>query len=551
MEVISSKQTEARIEARRAKMVAESNAAIWAETYLRNEFGEPFSFVDRVYQIEPMTLSHPCVACRKGTQGGWTLAFIIRMAFGMIRGEIPRGVIELFPTDDKVSDFSQRRWTPFLDQNRWLLSQYMKSTANVHTKRIGTANLMFIGGQLPHTIQGVDAQSIALTSDPADVIVYEERDLIPEYAIGKARGRLAASRLGWEWSLANPTVPKYGIDALWEAGDQRHWSMRCSACNEWNFPDIEFPNCLMQEPGGEVYLGCIRCRAKLNPRIGRWVPKFPERSKDAISYWSSQLHSVSPACHPRVILAEYNHPPQNNLGDVIKLRLGRPYLDAQYGMTADDVLLRCGTEPQAAASSIPTAMGVDVGAALHVVLGLRLTNDAYRVLACLLVSGWDELKLVANAYNVEVSSLDNEPEIHKAREYQATGRGRIWLSDYTTSVAPYHYDEKTGVITANRTQILDETHFYIMTPGRLVLPAVNTNVKIFAEHCAAMVKIVVKNPRTGAQDAMYRPRGDKPDHFRHAFANFLLAARQQVPVEYRRTHPRSNTPRRTGFNLYE
>lgn len=547
MQTISGKQTEARIDARRARQVASSNAALWAETYLKNEYGEPFAFRDRVYLIEPMTQAHPRVSVIKGTQGGFTLALTIaRMAYGMIHGEIPRGVIILFPTDDKVGDFSQRRWGPFLDHNLAVLGRHIRRTNNVHTKRIGSANLMMVGGQLSHNIRALDAESVALTSDPADVVVYEERDKIPEYAVGKARGRLAASSLGWEWSLSNPTIPGYGIDALWQASDQRHWMVRCSACNEWTSPDIEFPHSLMTAADGEVYLGCVRCRGRLDPRVGQWVAKFAGRSKDHVGYWYSQLMSCSPASHPRIILAEFKNPPEGNLGDVLRLRLGRPYLDAQYGLTAADVLLACGKEPAWAASSIPLAMGVDVGKQLHVVLGLRLTNDAYRIVACLLLDTWDELVRVARAYHVEVASIDNEPEIHKAREYQATGPGRIWLSDYVESVQPAHYSETTGVIKVNRTEILDTGHFYLTTPGRLVLPVVNTTVQIFADQCAAMSKVVTKDAKTGAHKATYISTG--PDHFRHAFANFLLASRQQVPVEYRVTQ--TNAPRRSGFELY-
>lgn len=549
METISANKTNGRIEAGQARTVAASNAALWADTWLKNEYGEPFSFKDRVYLIEPMTLSHPNVSCIKGTQGGFTLALTIaRMMYGMIHKEIPRGVVVLFPTDDKVGDFSQRRFGPFIDHNLGVIGPHIRRTNNVHTKRIGTANLMMVGGQLKHNIKGLDAESVALTSDPADVVVFEERDKIPQYAIGKARGRLGASTLGWEWSLSNPTIPEYGIDLLWKAGDQRHWAVRCDACNEWTFPDVEFPNCLMREASGDVYLGCVKCRAHLNPRHGQWVAKHPGRSKDAISYWYSQLMSVSPACHPRTILAEYTNPPLGNLGDVIRLRLGRPYLDAKHGLTAADVLLCCGRDPAMLSSSIPTALGADVGKVIHVVIGVRLTNDAYRILTCLTVDGWDELKRLAMAFNVEVSSIDNEPEIHKAREYQASGPGRIWLSDYVESVQPANYDEKTHVVKVNRTEILDTTHFYIVTPGRLILPAANSMVEMFADQCAAMVKVVARDERTGDQSSTYLSNG--PDHFRHAFANFLLAAKQQVPVEYKCTQGHPNTPRRSGYDLY-
>lgn len=549
MEVVSSNATNARIGAGQARLVASSNAAIWVETYLKNEYGEPWSFRERVYQIEPMTLDHPKVSCKKGTQGGWTLAFMARMLYGMIYGQIRRGCIYLFPTDVKVSEFSQRRWTGLIDHNPYPIGRHVHKTNNVHTKRVGTANLMMVGGQLTHNVKGLEKESAALRSDPADVVVFEEKDLIPEYSVGKARGRLGASDLGWEWSLSNPTVPGYGIDADWQASDQRHWMVRCESCNSWWCLEIEFPAILRRHADGRVTRSCLKCGKELDIRKGQWVAKFPQRSKDHVGYWWSQLNSLSPACSPATILSEHENPPEGNVGDFQRLRLGLAYLDAQYGLTAADVLLCCGREPALSSSTYATAMGVDVGKKLHVVIGLRLTNDAYRVLTCLLVDSWDELKNVARAFNVELSSLDNEPEIHKAREYQSSGQGRIWLSDYTESVLPASYNLETGVIKCNRTEWLDTTHFYVTTPGRLILPSVNENVKTFADQCAAMAKVVIKDSLTGEQKSFYISKG--PDHFRHAFLNFLLAARQQTPVEYRRTHTPTNAPRRSGFDLYE
>jgi hypothetical protein len=249
-----------------------------------------------------------------------------------------------------------------------------------------------------------------------------------------------------------------------------------------------------------------------------------------------------------LILQEFNEPPQGNLGDVLRLRLGMPYLDAQYGLTPADVLLCCSNEPAATSSTLATAMGVDVGPKLHVVIGVRLTNDAYRVLATLLVDSFDELKLVAQAFHVEVSSIDNEPEIHAARSYQSEGQGRIWLSDYTVSVAPASYDAHTGVIKCNRTEWLDTTHFYLTTPGRLILPKVNASVQTFADHCAAMAKVTQKNALTGEQSSLYLSKG--PDHFRHALLNFFLAARQQTPIEYRHTQTLIAQGKTKDFRLF-
>jgi hypothetical protein len=304
--------------------------------------------------------------------------------------------------------------------------------------------------------------------------------------------------------------------------------VRCEGCNAWTCMEIEIPHILRRLADGRVIRACATCGRELDIDRGEWVPKYPDRSKDHVSYWWSQLnsHYVSAAD----LLDAYEHPPEGNLGDVLRLCFGLPYLEAQYGLSSSDVLLCCTQEPPASQSLLQTAMGVDVGKVLHVVLGYRVSDDAYRIIACLLLADFDELKKVARAFRTACSCIDNEPELRAARNYQATGQGRIWLSDYVQAVGPAAYDAATGVVRVNRNEILDDTHFYLSHPGRLLLPKETQLVRQFASECAAMAKVVTKEQATGKTVVQYLSRG--PDHFRHAFANFLLAAKQTSPIIY-------------------
>ena len=504
-----------------------ANAALWAETYIHTEAGIPFSFKRHKYLLEPMAIDHPRISGRKGAQGGWTLAMMLKACHGLIHRRFTQGVIYLFPTDVKVGEFSQLRWTPLIDANPVAIGSHVRRTDNIHNKRIGSGNLMMRGAQLTKRIGGVEGESPALRSDPADVIVYDEKDLMPANAIAKARGRLGHSELKYEWSISNPTIPNYGIDVDFMAGDQRHWMVRCPGCNAWVCMEIEFPHVLRRMADGRVIRACVKCGQELDIDAGQWVAQFPSRSKDHVSYWWSQLnsHYVGAA----EILAAYEHPPEGNVGDFLRLTLGLPYIDAQYGLSSADILLCCTQEPPAMCSTRETAMGVDVGKVLHVVIGVRLAEDAYRIITTLLVRDFDELKMVARAFRCGVSCIDNEPELRSARSYQNSGPGQIWLSDYIESVGPASYDQHTRLVRVNRTEILDDTHYYLSHPGRLLLPKPTQLVTQFAEECAAMAKVVVKDEVTGKQKARYLSRG--PDHFRHAFANFLLAAKLMAPIQ--------------------
>jgi hypothetical protein len=545
MQIIGSAKTD-----RVAAALAASDAALWMQTYLQTSMGQAFDFAKHLYELELLSLDHPRVDLRKAAQLGFTECLIGKACHVLIHRGFRQGVIYMFPTDFKVGEFSQLRWRPFLDNNPYHVARHVAKTDNVHNKRIGQGNLMFRGAQLTHSVDAKAKESAELRGDPADWIVRDEVDLFPVAAIGKSRARLGHSDYKWEWQLSNPTLPHYGIDAAFEAGDQRYWAIRCAACNHWNFLDIEFPYCLRRQADGRVIRICVRCERELPlSSPSQWVAKFPQRSAAHISYHASKL--MSWFAEPQELLEHWEHPPEGNLADVKRMDFGLPHLDAQFGLTANEVLLLCTAEPAAAASAVPTAVGVDVGKKLHVVIGYRIGSDAYRLIALLLLDSFEELLGVARTFSAELTSIDNEPEIRAARDYQAKGPGQIWLSDYVESIAPAHYDEHTRVVKCNRTEYLDATHFYLRTPGHLWLPRQTPVVELFAGQCAAMAKVIEKNPKTGDQKGIWVQVGPQ-DHFRHALVNFLLAARRQTPIQYRSTDTTgARGASASGWNLFQ
>ena len=526
------------------RRIAASSSALWAETHLRLETGQPWSFKDHIYVIEPMTIVAPKISIKKAAQLGMTLVFIGKALWAMVTGKTPAGVIVLFPTDKKVTEFSETRWTPFLRTNAAYLQRWVKSTNNKHNKRIRNANLMFRGARTTQRIGGIANESAALRSDPADVIVRDESDLHPPAAHEMALGRMLHSELQWDWSLSNPTIPGYGIDAEFEAGDQRYWMIRCAACNQWWAPDYEFPTILRRQSDGTVHLACLKCGKRLDPNVGEWLAFHPERSKDHVSYMMSQM--IRPQKDLRHLLDAYENPPDGDLANVMRFKFGRAYIDSSMALSSEAVLLCCTTETMWT-KGVRTAIGVDVGPHhLHCVIGRRLSEDAYQVGALAMVQDWEQLSNLFRQFGCEVASIDNEPEVHMAREFQSKQRAEVWLSDYIHTTRGYQYDQAQRVIRCSRNEILDETHYRLSTAGKLRLPAVNSMVKDFAAQCANLCKVVEKKPGTGDPIVIYVQRGR--DHWRHALANFLLAARRQHgTVEAHETGPRSNQ----GFTLFE
>ncbi len=545
IEIISERSSDLSL----AKQLASANAAVWAETFLRTENGEPFSLHDHPYQIELLSCEPRMLTVQKARQLGLTLCGMAHYFWGMVTGRIRTGFIHLFPTADKVAEFSETRWTPLLRANPIHLGSHVHTTNNKHNKRVGSANLMFRGARLSQKVQGVAEDSPSLRGDPTDGCLFDEFDLITPLAQELAMDGALHSDLRWNWAISNPTVPNYGIEKRFLEGDQRYWMIRCDACNSWWAEWIEIPLIMRRAADGSVHLACLKCGRRLDPRRGQWVAKKPDRSQTHMSYRISQL--ARPQEDLAHLLDAWENPPEGDRAGVMRFKFGRTYIDATCGLSATDVLLRCQAWPMAVRSTEPTALGADIGKDIHVVIGERLAADAYRILAVLVVQDWQQLRRLLPTYRVAVGSVDNEPELREARQFQQDARAagvQMWLSDYVQMTGPARYDRPTGLISVNRNEILDDTHHAIVTPGKLQLPATNQFVSLFAEHCANMTKIVEKLPRTGALNVTYMQTG--PDHFRHAFANFLLAARL-LPVNIdQRTQQPSGKPRRRGYDLF-
>lgn len=75
------------------------------------------------------------------------------------------------------------------------------------------------------------------------------------------------------------------LQKLWESSSQAEWLIKCQACNKWNIPSIEYDLLKMIGP---TTLICSKCGKPLDPRLGTYVHRFPNRRKDFSGHHVSQ-----------------------------------------------------------------------------------------------------------------------------------------------------------------------------------------------------------------------------------------------------------------------
>jgi hypothetical protein len=480
----------------------------------------PFQVEGHEYELGMLEEEGPRQCFKKGAQVGITETQILKTMHGLIFSRYPQGVLYLFPTVNDVTDFSKGRFGPLLSDNPEIEGQ-VSSTDAVGVKRIRRAMLYLRGARSTAKIEGVKRTSSQLKSVPVDRVVFDEVDEMDPYMVDLALERMAHSTIKEEAYLSTPSIPDFGIDRLYQASDQRIWMIRCEACGVETCLELEFPGCLLELQDGRTIRACKKCKREIFPRNGRWVAQYPDRSKDLVGWWISQLNSVF--VDPGKILKVFNDPPNRNLQEVYNSKLAMAYISAENRLTVADIYPNCGQEPMMARSRGPCCIGVDVGTDLHVVVGARPREGVLQIIYLTRVKSFEDVHDIAQRFNVQAAVIDMEPETRKAREFQASEEYPVFLCDYVNSSSGIQWDEEKKLVKVRRTEICDAVHDLFAQTGTVVLPRRNEEVEEYAREMTNTAK-VLEDPETGSREYRYRKLG--ADHFYHATGYFYLASKK-------------------------
>lgn len=493
----------------------------WAYTNKIKLQSGKFTLTGHEFQPGIMQCRSQVKVIRKAAQMTITESEVLDIIHGLRYGDYPVGVLYLFPSETDVTEFSKARFSPLIQDNPKSIGKFVQNTNSVSIKRIGSGMLYLRGARSTAKVGDVKADSSRLRSIPVDKVVFDERDLMSNEMEAMAIERMSHSKVQERDYLGTPTIPDWGIDALFKTSDQRVWMIKCEACREYTCLELEFPNCIHFE-GERAFRACKKCGREIFTRDGEWVPQF---ESDIAGFWISQLNSSY--IDPGEILRLYENPPHGNLQEIYNSKLGMPYIATEDRLVLQDVYDCMGADMMLRRDLGPCALGADIGKTNHIIIGKK-QHGRLKIIYVNRISSFNDLHDLIQRFNVTCACLDLYPETRKVREFQKQERIRVFGVQYRDQMKDgWNRDDSRGVITVARTEICDATHRMI-TKKEVELPRRGGEMETLAKQLIGIAKVLITDEETGSRIYRYRTVGTHGDHYRHALNYFWLAS-QNIP----------------------
>jgi hypothetical protein len=487
-----------------------------------------FSLDGHEFQVRPMSLRPKVKVIRKGTQGTFSEGEILNTIHGLRYSYYKRGVMYLMPSKDKIADFGKSRFNPLIKDNPDTIGCFVRDTDSATIKKIGTGFLYFRSGRLSQDIggRGDMKSSAALKGDPVDHAVLDEYDEMDMKIVEFIEGRMAKSDIGTMSYLANPTLPDYASDKKFQESDQEYWYIQCQACGKWICMDLEeywneknltsTEKILRRMPDGSVIRICTHCGKQIDPRFGEWVSARPEE-KEIIGFTIG--HPSYPWIDLKSLLNSWEHP-ETDKANFIRLRLGRPYIEAENRLSIQEVYNCCGDYGISDSDSGPCYMGIDQGGAegdlFHIVISKKHATKKGKIIFIGIEKGWSELDGLMKRFNIGRCVIDGLPNQDGARAFAKRFPLKVYLSYFSEhQKGDYSWNERDYTVTSYRTDAMDASHREISNQD-IIIPQQSKIVETYAKHCHATAKKLETDEKTGSQRYIYIPKLGGPDHFRLA-----------------------------------
>jgi len=467
-----------------------------------NENGDQLEFDSHRFLVRPYADDHPDQVIMKSAQIGWsTLAILKTFHLAKYRG---LNCIYTLPTRNATKDFVFPKVNPLILRNKSIRD--IVTQDSITLKQVGD-RFIYYKGSFSET------EAIMIS---ADLLVNDELDRSDQRVLNTYLSRLGASKYGWKWRFSNPSVPGFGVHALWENSDQMHWFVTCSHCKHETFMAFEEAEGNAMKPHfldiTDKLYKCGKCLKTVSDsarQSGRWIAKYPDRSMRG--YHVSQL--MAPWISPAKIVSEFESGTPDYFHNFV---LGLPYIAAEL-VVDRETILRATTPGEVAMTDV--VIGVDNGVTKHYVIGTPSGIVYYGK-----TDSWEEIEGLLNLHNA-IMVIDANPYPNVPRQLARKYRGRVFMNHYipdTKNLGTVQWGDgkNYGMVKADRTRVID-----------LVASEINSGIQMFMmnpsdmegyiSHWTSMYRSNETN-NAGITKGAWITKENKPDHWAHATVYFRI-----------------------------
>ena len=497
------------------KKYENESTLIWLVNNIRLPKKLPWAFEDRPWQIDIIEDGSKYITCRKPTQIGMSTVFLGKMLHFADTHTI-RAMLTL-PRQDDVYDMVNSRLSEIIRESPYIKSK-VGAVDNVRMKEFGDSWLHF------------SEMSVEPRMLDVDWMVNDEVDLSNPLYLEQASSRMDASKYGYHHKIGTPTIDGYGVDALFELSDKKHWIVRCRYClHEQNLTWEE--NIGFSDKDGAFYK-CARCSQKITSediRNGKWVAFGSSKA----FYSGYQInHLMVPMIDPNKLWAESKTMSPKNFHN---FRLGLPYTPTSGSITQDFVRENCFSSYHAWEASGGNKdrryiMGADQGNEIHIVVAYVDDSERINIVFATKLSfdeGFGELEKIMGRYNISMAVLDALPNHHSARQLADRLGTRMKVAYFTKIDAKYKTLDGQR-LHINKTDAYDYLVELIST-GKIQFPEPsprsNLAVNEVVAHMSNMRRDILESKtRTGAELTTHIWKSVGKDHFADAMVYAIIAA---------------------------
>jgi Phage terminase large subunit (GpA) len=250
----------------------------------------------RPWQVQMLNDQHKDKAVIKSRQLGLSELGIGEMIhFADLHSYAGVKCLYTFPTNRQMKDFVSTRLNPLLGTG-YYGTITDSNVDSLEKKKLRNSFLMFRSSSKGAAVEGVDIDYLSL----------DEYDRVTSSAEISAVESMTSSQFQYLRRWSTPTVPDYGIHALFNQSDQLSYMHKCDSCGTRQQMDYEKNIECLDEDGVDVLAKtvkentfrfiCSHCGKPLDRWYnGEWVAKYPERTADGggtRGYLITQMNAV-------------------------------------------------------------------------------------------------------------------------------------------------------------------------------------------------------------------------------------------------------------------